>query len=164
MFDHEGNACGTSRQPNANARGAFATWTKAGFPAEKLFLGLPLYGWVSRSTRTTLTGAFVNQGTTTPTGATADEDEVIAVQNDHVAPAEHPDAVFLDGAHPRVRDDGDGVVHAEATLNGWLGQQIPFNRLVAAGVLARNGDGYVAAGGFRRGKFLLSSCPPDGLC
>ena len=51
-----GNLCGTSSQPQASAQAAFAQWTKAKFPANKLLLGLPLYGYVSKSKATTLTG------------------------------------------------------------------------------------------------------------
>lgn len=36
---------------------AFKQWTKAGFPASKLLLGLALYGYVSKSTATKLSGS-----------------------------------------------------------------------------------------------------------
>lgn len=48
------NKCGTSGQPNANAKAALAQWTKAGFPANKLLLGLPNYGYCSKSKATRL--------------------------------------------------------------------------------------------------------------
>jgi hypothetical protein len=50
------NVCGTSSQPTATAEAAFKQWTAAGFPAAKLLLGLPLYGYVSRSSKTSLSG------------------------------------------------------------------------------------------------------------
>ncbi|KAG6833416.1 hypothetical protein H0H87_007401 [Tephrocybe sp. NHM501043] len=52
-----GNPCGTSANPQANAESAFEQWTKAGFPASKLLLGLALYGYVSKSTATKLSGS-----------------------------------------------------------------------------------------------------------
>ncbi|KAF9558511.1 glycoside hydrolase family 18 protein [Agrocybe pediades] len=45
-----GNFCGSTSQPKASAQGAFAEWTRAGMPADHLLLGLPLYGYVSKST------------------------------------------------------------------------------------------------------------------
>lgn len=48
------DGCGNSTQPDANAVSAFNAWTTAGFPASKLVLGLPAYGYVSTSTETKL--------------------------------------------------------------------------------------------------------------
>ncbi|KAK2466301.1 hypothetical protein APHAL10511_001943 [Amanita phalloides] len=45
MYD----ACKNSTQPNASAAGAFKIWTASGFPASKLVLGLPTYGYISSS-------------------------------------------------------------------------------------------------------------------
>lgn len=44
------DACNNSTQPNANAVSAYNAWTAANFPAHKLILGLPSYGYVSSST------------------------------------------------------------------------------------------------------------------
>jgi chitinase len=49
------NDCDKSEQPEANAVAAVKSWTKANFPAEKLLLGVPFYGYVSQSSKTTLT-------------------------------------------------------------------------------------------------------------
>lgn len=46
--------CGNSTQPNANAVAAVKAWTEARFPAEKLVLGLPSYGYISTSTASRL--------------------------------------------------------------------------------------------------------------
>ncbi|KAF8064331.1 glycoside hydrolase superfamily [Lyophyllum atratum] len=54
-----GNRCGTSKQPQATAQAALAQWTKAGFPAAKLLLGLALYGYVSKSTSKKLSGSLM---------------------------------------------------------------------------------------------------------
>jgi chitinase len=43
------DACGNSTQPQASAHAAVRQWTAAGFPARQLVLGLPSYGYISRS-------------------------------------------------------------------------------------------------------------------
>ncbi|TFY53139.1 hypothetical protein EVJ58_g9617 [Rhodofomes roseus] len=50
-----GNLCGNTTAPQYSAEAAFSQWTGAGFPAGQLVLGLPLYGYVSQSSTTTLT-------------------------------------------------------------------------------------------------------------
>ncbi|KAF8970626.1 glycoside hydrolase superfamily [Flammula alnicola] len=54
-----GDLCHTSTQPVASAQGALAQWKAAKFPASQLLLGLPLYGYVSKSSKTVLTGSSV---------------------------------------------------------------------------------------------------------
>ncbi|KAI0375555.1 glycoside hydrolase [Pilatotrama ljubarskyi] len=48
------DACGNSTQENASALAALQTWTAAGFPASKLVLGVPSYGYISRSSASLL--------------------------------------------------------------------------------------------------------------
>lgn len=43
------NACHNSTQSSASALAGVATWTAAGFPASQIVLGLPSYGYISRS-------------------------------------------------------------------------------------------------------------------
>jgi chitinase len=43
------DACGNSTQADANAVAAFQAWTGANFPACKLVLGVPSYGYISTS-------------------------------------------------------------------------------------------------------------------
>ncbi|KAF8628575.1 hypothetical protein AX17_005971 [Amanita inopinata Kibby_2008] len=52
-----GNPCGTSHQAEATAQAALNQWTRAGMPANKLLLGLPLYGYVFKSTSKKLHGS-----------------------------------------------------------------------------------------------------------
>ncbi|PFH50382.1 glycoside hydrolase family 18 protein [Amanita thiersii Skay4041] len=54
-----GNPCGTSQQPEATAQAALSQWTKAGMPVNKLMLGLPLYGYVSKSVAKRLHGSSI---------------------------------------------------------------------------------------------------------
>src|ERR1700722_14112999 len=53
-----GNLCNRSARSQYSAEAAFKQWTAAGFPAKQLLLGLPLYGYVSDSTKTSLTENF----------------------------------------------------------------------------------------------------------
>jgi chitinase len=48
------DACQNSTQSGASAVAAVTTWTAAGFPASKIVLGVPSYGYVSRSSSTYL--------------------------------------------------------------------------------------------------------------
>lgn len=48
------DACGNSSQPNANALAALRAWTAAGFAPSQLVLGVPSYGYMSRSSATHL--------------------------------------------------------------------------------------------------------------
>ncbi|GLB33930.1 putative glyco 18 [Lyophyllum shimeji] len=43
------DGCQNSTQPEGNAVAAFNKWTYAGFPASQLVLGLPAYGYISKS-------------------------------------------------------------------------------------------------------------------
>ena len=74
------DACQNSTQPNSNADMAIRTWTAAGFPAEKLVLGVPSYGYVSKSTATQLRTrqqpANGTNGTNNGTGTSAPQDAV----------------------------------------------------------------------------------------
>ena len=127
------NACGTSSQPTASAVAAFEQWTKAGAPASKLLLGVPLYGYVSKSTATKLSGSFKLPGVS---------DEAADVGK------------TVGQAHPRVRDPiKEGKEGTEAgDLNSWYGQQIPFKSLVASGALTKNSSGtYGGANGYTMG-------------
>ncbi|KAJ7072790.1 glycoside hydrolase family 18 protein [Mycena amicta] len=165
------NACGNSSQPAYTAQAAFKQWTAAKFPASKLLLGLPLYGYVYRSTKKTL-AQFV----------TPEEDAVEDAQSD--PPAEEPigpirggnrrilipadpeqpepetevvevetpeDAVLPLGLlEPQVEaetiDSEDMTIEATANLSKWWGQAIPFNSLLASGALVKNSDGSYGAG------------------
>ena len=48
------DGCGNSTQPQSNAVAAYDAWTSGGFRAAQLVLGVPAYGYVSRSTENTL--------------------------------------------------------------------------------------------------------------
>ncbi|KAL0952638.1 hypothetical protein HGRIS_006884 [Hohenbuehelia grisea] len=127
-----GNLCGTSTQPQASAQAALSQWTKAGFPAGKLLLGLPLYGYVSQSTKTKLTGSF------------APSDDMLLLED---APSTDgkSERQFLNGAHFRAKEQ-QATIEANGDLSGWFNQQIPFSSIVASGALVKKSDGTYGEG------------------
>lgn len=48
------NLCGNSTQPIASAAGGVKAWTSAGMPRSKIVLGLPMYGYINTSSKTSL--------------------------------------------------------------------------------------------------------------
>ncbi|CAK5281690.1 unnamed protein product [Mycena citricolor] len=118
-----GDLCNGSSQPEFTAQAAFKQWTTAKFPASKLMLGVPLYGYVYNSSRTMLEG-FVD-------------------------PAEEGDAPVSNatpGANKKIErieqtTSNPVEIKATANLKPWWGQAIPFNSLLASGALVKKGDG-----------------------
>ncbi|KAJ7496882.1 glycoside hydrolase [Mycena latifolia] len=143
-----GNLCGTSSQPAYSAEAAFAQWTAAKFPASKLLLGLPFYGYVLNSTKTVLTGSFTEptpeNDSKASTGVVTDGPIRGANKRPaHVAPA------------PKV-----GTAAAAANLQSWWGQQIPFSSIVSSGALVKQANGtYGEGGGFTMGWDDCSDTP-----
>lgn len=164
MGEFTGNLCGTSKQPQASAMAALAQWKKAGFPASKQLLGLPLYGYVSKSTKQVLTGSLMPSSDMMLLVKTEEETKVHGTEH-----GTH----FLNGAHvrtklpptteevvnpQRVTNEGDKGATTQATLTNWWGQQIPFKEIVKAGALVKKSDGtYGEGGGFTMGAYELRS-------
>ncbi|KAJ7503010.1 glycoside hydrolase family 18 protein [Mycena galericulata] len=130
---------GWSSAPGANAplgnrpRPAFKQWTAAQVPASKLLLGLPLYGYVLKSTKTTLSNYTLPE---TEEGAQAKVDVDPGVDSDKPTDSISP----IRGANKRP-----------ANLTKWWGTEIAFNSLVSTGALVKKVDGtYEAAAGFKR--------------
>jgi hypothetical protein len=125
-FLHTGNLCGTSSKPTASAQAAFVQWTHAGMPASKLLLGLPLYGYVWKSSKTKLSGSSAPN---------------LAVGAGH--------------SKTRSREPERTAAPAGDLSSMW-GQQIAFDRLLKMGALKNNGDDiYVGANGYTMGASFL---------
>ncbi|KAJ6589902.1 glycoside hydrolase family 18 protein [Mycena vulgaris] len=141
-----GNLCGSSSQPEYSAEAALAQWTAAKFPASKLLLGLPLYGYVLKSTKTVLTGSFTEPDGVSESNAGAVTSKEIRGGNKrpvHVVPP------------PNV-----GTTAAAANLQSWWGQQIPFSSIVSSGALVKQANGsYAEGGGFTMGWDDCSDTP-----
>ncbi|OCH94474.1 glycoside hydrolase [Obba rivulosa] len=169
-----GNLCGTSQQPQFSAQAALSQWTKAGFPASKLMLGLPLYGYVSQSTQTTLEdiarpppGFLLAQyrqqvlglpmrNPKTGEALACPLPEHNAGEGDEEKGRTNP----LNGAHPHVRIRKDVSKAAAGDLSAFFGQQIAFNQIVASGALKKSSNGtYVQANGYTEGWDNCSDTP-----
>ncbi|KAG6826893.1 hypothetical protein H0H92_013999 [Tricholoma furcatifolium] len=126
-------------KPQASAEAALAQWKAAGFPASKLLLGLPLYGYVSESSKTTLTGSLMPSS-----------NMLLLYKDDRILNGQKANNMphFLNAAHPRLRKLA-GTAAADANLTAYWGQQIAFNTLVQSGALVKNSSGnYGQGGGF----------------
>ncbi|KAF8514622.1 glycoside hydrolase superfamily [Gautieria morchelliformis] len=152
------DACHNSQQPQANAAAALAQWTAAGFPAQQLLLGLPLYGYVSNSTQTTLSHIA-----RPPTGFTMSQHKQRVLNNEDSNQAQGLTTVpnFLNGNHARTRVLPTGAAAtALGDLSAYWGQQIPFNQLLQLGALVKNSDGtYGQANGYTEGWDNCSDTP-----
>lgn len=154
-----GNLCGTSRQPQASAQAGLNQWKAAGFPANKLLLGLPLYGYVSKSTATHLTGIAMP-----PPGFQLQEykERVLGLPSHTPVKCAIPnkdedfgEPNFLDGKHERVKKAPEDVeAEAAGDLSSYYNQQIPFSQIVALGALKKSGSVYVQANGFTQGTLF----------
>lgn len=80
--------------------------------------------------------------------------ETETVAEDLVEGSSEDKTYFVNGAHPRIKTVPEITI--AANLQAYMGQQIAFKQLLAAGVLAKAANGtYVAAGGFTRGPSPL---------
>ncbi|KAJ7686546.1 glycoside hydrolase family 18 protein [Mycena rosella] len=162
-----GNLCGNSSQPAYSAQAAFKQWTAAKFPASKLLLGLPLYGYVFKSTKTALASfALPENGEEAEAAPDPDadiEDEVPADDlevNDTLHGANKRPAYMESPEAEAAELESEVSTEAVANLGKWWGQAIPFNSLVASGALVKNPDGTYGAGpGFKRAWDDCSDTP-----
>ena len=128
--------CHNSTQPEASALAGYTAWTTAGFPASQIVLGLPSYGYISKSTSSSLRQRSMAHLLSGRPITHASETHAATVQV--------------------INDDGGGED----------GAQIQFNELVAQGALIRNEPDtdtnevtYTSSGGFTRYWDDCSSTP-----
>jgi chitinase len=147
------NACGNSSQPESSAQAGLNQWTSAGFPASKLLLGLPLYGYVSNSKATSLKAIAIpppnfpitanKQRSLQCAGAVVEEGEVQGTGEP--VPGNH------------VREKGKKAVAQAGSgdLSSFYGKQIAFSQLISGGALVKQADGtYSAKNGYTYGEYL----------
>ncbi|KAF7965456.1 hypothetical protein HWV62_43489 [Athelia sp. TMB] len=141
--------CGNATQPGASALAAFAQWTAAGFPAAQLVLGVPAYGYVSRSAATRLVqrrGVSVSRRASkknkSKSGADAQGDVEVKPEDEG--------------------DDGGQVMFAELVAQGALLRHPPPP--LSSSSSSADSDppqlaAYTAAGGYTRRWDACSSTP-----
>lgn len=143
--------CQNSTQPDMSAYAGFHAWTSAGFPASQIVLGLPSYGYVSKST----TNRLRQRGRRS--------DEHLAATR----PQFEGGAGVESNAGSAVEVAGDDADDDAGDDSG----QVQFKELITQGAIIRNpvldvgdGDGgdiatYSASGGFTRYWDDCSSTP-----
>lgn len=132
------NSCGNSTQPEASALAGFKAWTAAGFPPSKIVLGVPSYGYISRSNAQTLRQRSQHE-------------------------RKRHGSRRVQASRKVTRDDGLGVVHVVSEDGG---DQVQFRDLVKQGALVPSGptsgiahSNFVGGGGFLRQWDWCSQTP-----
>lgn len=136
------DGCHNSSQPLVNARAAVATWTKAGFPASQIILGIPSYGYISQSSATNLRDKRSQEE---PGQVSFDE----KTKEVDINPPTKPDA----HAKPQTQSAAAATtpVKVENDDGGTDGGQVQFRSLVQQGALKLSASGkYVGARGYKR--------------
>ena len=177
-----GDLCGTSTHPETSAQAGLKQWTAAGFPKDQLMLGLPLYGYVSKSTKTTLKER--------DTIAVGRRNQPLDSYRAHVLSLAGKEYAVNDTLHDISKErelgtnseDDEQAVFANGVrfgqldpvtnqtaefprgsssgdLGAFMGQQIPFSELVAKGALADDGGKFTAINGYQyRASSLKHTC------
>lgn len=169
-----GDLCGTSSHPESSAQAALKQWTAAGFPPDQLMLGLPLYGYVSQSTKTSLQErdtSAVDRKLQQPLDAYREHVLSLAGKQYAVSGTLHDlgkqrgsglydanddsQAFFANGMRSGQLDPAANETEEYARgsdpgdLGAFAGQQIAFSDLIANGALAEEGGNFTAINGYQ---------------
>ncbi|OCF38068.1 hypothetical protein I316_00292 [Kwoniella heveanensis BCC8398] len=125
------DGCGNSTQPLANAYAAVSSWTGAGMPASKITLGVPAYGYLQKSTASSLK----QRRSSFP----LPPHKLLVNSTSHQAR----------GSYATVYNDNGG------SSDG----QVMFESLISQGALTWEDGGYVGGSGFTRHWDSCSSTP-----
>lgn len=161
-----GDLCNTSSQPHYNAEAAISQWTGAGFPAGQLLLGVPFYGYVSDSTKTSLTdGALQHTSGAAVLGLAGKSAEAAGMPAD-LDEGSAAGLAPLEGAHPVTQQPpAQGLVPlagGNGNLSAYWGTEITFSGLIAEGALQETSTPgtFIAVNGYTYGL----SYPRSFLC
>lgn len=167
-----GDLCGTSTQPESNARAALKQWTAAGFPKGQLMLGLPLYGYVSKSTKTSLQDRDTSSADRPQQPLDSYRARVLSLAGKQYAVSDTTHDISNGRESNTNRDDDGQAVFVNGVrfgqlnpaanqtaqyargsgsgdLGTFMGQQIAFSDLIAKGALADEGGNFTAINGYQ---------------
>ncbi|TFY53141.1 hypothetical protein EVJ58_g9619 [Rhodofomes roseus] len=162
-----GDLCGTSSQSQYNAKASVKQWTAANFPASQLMLGLPLYGYVNKSSKKSLSDGTLQH--TNGSALEAYREDVLGlagksyVAGQNLTNLDEVDAGdaqlnALNGAHPRpaiTQKPANLTALASGDLSSYYGQQIAFSDLISSGALKDSSGTFTAANGY---TYELDNC------
>ncbi|KAH9927355.1 glycoside hydrolase superfamily [Fomitopsis serialis] len=157
-----GDLCGDSSQPESSAQAALKQWTAANFPANQLLLGMPLYGYVSKSSKQTLQHRDADGASS---GKEYYREKVLAMAGRQYAVGDVARSVDENRRFDTKFADDQSVF-----VNGGLGRRVgksqqvhgptdAFSDLVSHGVLKQLGDRFVADNGYTEGWDNCSETP-----
>ncbi|KAH9853558.1 glycoside hydrolase [Lenzites betulinus] len=130
-----GDACHNSTQAGASALAALRAWTAAGFPAQQLVLGVPSYGYISRSDAVALRARDYPRAPVAPSNTNMRR----ATQKPKGTRKANAARRVLGWVGALVETAGAGVLGPDAQVHNEAGGtddgQIQFRDLVAQGVL-----------------------------
>ncbi|KAH9833837.1 glycoside hydrolase family 18 protein [Rhodofomes roseus] len=180
-----GDLCGTSTHKQSSAQAGLKQWTDANFPANQLMLGLPLYGYVSKSSKTELQERDVNSdGSDKGKGSSylarvlalggkqyAVSDDVrdgnsVKSEREYSSGDDDLQAVFVNGVRAGQLDPSANQTAELARSSGsgdlgqYMGQQIAFGDIVALGALQYSGGKFTAANGYTLARDNCSGHTP----
>ncbi|KAG0144674.1 hypothetical protein CROQUDRAFT_659742 [Cronartium quercuum f. sp. fusiforme G11] len=165
------NGCADGNQPQANMISAIAAWQLAGFPVDKILMGLPAYGYINWSSATKLVHKRHELAPVTHFEqymAHAEKSHLIRRQNSdsnpdvdcHTNPSNNSTTGYTNGS--KFGLDREVSPKASGNLKAYSGPQIQFNDLFKWGVLrlnTSNPDQLVAINGYTLDWDACSSTP-----
>ncbi|KAF9558512.1 glycoside hydrolase family 18 protein [Agrocybe pediades] len=121
-----GDVIKSQRKLQTTAEAALLQWRNSGFPASKMLLGIPLFGYVFKSKRT-----YLNSGNRMVPNQTFESF------------ASHS----FKGAHKDMGGkSAEEMTTTTEQLESWWNKPIPFKQLVASGALVKRFDGNYGQG------------------
>lgn len=159
------NACGDASQPSGNMVSAINAWTDAGFPADKILMGLPAYGYIHYSSITKMIHRRHNNEISPRTRfqqytTRSNDNQLNRRQN---ACTESSIDCQSNTFRLVAKDDESDSMGKAGNLKDYSGPQITFHDLFKWGVLAKNITNskieIIAINGYTLGWDTCSSTP-----
>ncbi|EGG06430.1 family 18 glycoside hydrolase [Melampsora larici-populina 98AG31] len=157
------NACGDASQPSGNMVSAINAWTDAGFPADKILMGLPAYGYIHYASITKMIHRRHNE-----ISPRTRFQQYTAQSNHQLHRRQNACTVSsvncqIDSFLENQKDDEIDSLGKAGNLKDYSGPQITFHDLFKWGVLAKNITNskieIMAINGYKLGWDTCSSTP-----